>query len=77
MSESNQPLCSKPQRIESLRRREIREINEICVHFRFSGLSCHCRLNEEEGGVPSSIAEAHRQALQEVDDIVRREQQVT
>lgn len=34
------------------------------------------RLKEDEGGVPSTVAEAHRKQLQDMDDVVRKEQQV-
>lgn len=34
------------------------------------------RLKEDEGGVPSTVAEAHRKQLEDMDDIVRKEQQV-
>lgn len=34
------------------------------------------RLKQEEGAVPSAVAEAHRKALNDIDDLVRREQQV-
>lgn len=34
------------------------------------------RLKEDEGGVPSMVAEAHRKELQDMDNVVRKEQQV-
>ncbi|CAN0109257.1 unnamed protein product [Ectocarpus fasciculatus] len=34
------------------------------------------RLKEDEGGVPSAVAEAHRKQLEDMDDVVRKEQQV-
>lgn len=34
------------------------------------------RLKEDEGGVPSTVAEAHRKQLEDMDDVVRKEQQV-
>ncbi|CAM9426180.1 unnamed protein product, partial [Ectocarpus fasciculatus] len=33
------------------------------------------RLKEDEGGVPSAVAEAHRKQLEDMDDVVRKEQQ--
>lgn len=34
------------------------------------------RLKEDEGGVPSTVAEAHRKQLEDMDNVVRKEQQV-
>lgn len=45
-----------------------------------TSFGCWCfflaRLKEDEGGVPSTVAEAHRKQLEDMDDIVRKEQQV-
>lgn len=35
------------------------------------------RLKEDEGAVPSAVAEAHRKQLEEFDEVVRKEQQVS
>lgn len=35
------------------------------------------RLKEDEGAVPSAVAEAHRKQLEEIDEVVRKEQQVS
>lgn len=35
------------------------------------------RLREDEGAVPSGVAEAYRKQLDEIDEVVRREQQVS
>lgn len=34
------------------------------------------RLREDEGGVPSTVAETHRKELQGMDEVIRKEQQV-
>lgn len=39
-------------------------------------ISFFTRLKEDEGGVPSTVAEAHRKQLEDMDDVVRKEQQV-
>lgn len=40
-------------------------------------ISLLARLKEDEGGVPSTVAEAHRKQLEDMDEVVRKEQQVS
>lgn len=54
---------------------------QLCATLTFllmvSAVGQIARLKEDEGAVPSAVAEAHRKQLEEIDEVVRKEQQVS